>query len=188
MPVAVASLALICALWHCWSPPFLDEPRAANIAAIPASVVSAFALQLVLVEGIRYAGIGVSVTHTTTTDADVFDTVEVPSGDGRILPLHRHQVAKQGFRAEKTQSDVGSFAPLLQGWCVREVFRARAVFDHRYNHLAAFKRDHVGVLGRADDAVVAGNFLERVDSEKVVTITVAVCKILPRLEGIAMVR
>lgn len=86
----------------------LGALRAAGVVLTPAYEDVALACRVR-----RVACVRVTVAHAPPTNTDVFDTVEVPPGNSRVLSGHRHKMSQHVFSPQQSKSYVGCSRPLL---------------------------------------------------------------------------
>lgn len=93
--VAVAGLALIGAVRGGRLPRLLVEAWTASVARAPTCVVLAGTLQPERIRGVLgVTDICVAMTDAATANADVFDAVIIPAGDGGVPQRLAHKVAQ----------------------------------------------------------------------------------------------
>lgn len=100
------------------------------------------------------ASVSVTVAHAATPDADVFDRIEISSGDGGILPGNGHEMAQQIFGPQKSQPYVRGPRPLLQDGRIEIVIRRGPIVQQRNRYFASFEGHDFGVFGGTNNGIV----------------------------------
>lgn len=68
-------------------------------------------------------GVCVTIAHTSSTDGNILDRVEVTSGNRRILPSNGHQVSKQILRSQEAYAYIRGTTPFLERRRVEVIVR-----------------------------------------------------------------
>lgn len=110
-----------------------------------------------------------SVTHTSSSDADVLYTVIIPAGDGGVPQGLAHQVTQQGVGPQEAKADVGGFGELPQNRRVGEVQGPWSTVHQRHHDLSVLQGNNAGILGGADDVIIGvdpldGSLTETLDA------------------------
>jgi hypothetical protein len=98
--VAVASFTFVERFRNSSFPCFLDESWATHFTAVSTSMMLALAFHLVGIFFVRFTGISVSITYTSSSNTDILDTVVVPTSNSGIFFRDGHQMSKQCFGSE----------------------------------------------------------------------------------------
>jgi len=103
MTVTVARFTSIYVIHRGRFPWFLNEPITTAFTLGTASVVLTSAKELVGISRISKVTISsMSITHTSASQRDVLDTVEVPSRDCRVLSSNGHEMTQESFGPQQS--------------------------------------------------------------------------------------
>lgn len=117
MAMAVAGLALIGAVRGGGLPRLLVEAWTASVTRASTRVVLAGTLQPERIRGVlSVTDICVAMTDAAAADADVFDAVIIPAGDGGVPQRLAHKVAQERVGSQKPQADVGGLGEVSKYW------------------------------------------------------------------------
>lgn len=183
MAVTVAGFTLEWSGVRVLTPLLLLESRATICALNTARIVLTLTCQnsgrRTMIQDI--ASIGVTVTHTTTSDRDILDRVEVSSCNGRILTCDGHQMTQKVLCTQQPNSYVSGTGPLLECSRVEIVVGRRAVVQQHHWDLTILQWNNLRVFGRTDHIVIVHDRSQAVTSEIGFAIGGRIGKMLPRL-------